>query len=248
MFDTTIGKRVLKGAEAHAFAEGMFHLLNLPITIKDECADTNPVFQRMTREQKIHTLNAAMQALLMTDIDPPRRSAEYDSAIDAVFRTILNNIEIEIDTVRTEEKVEDWMFNWRETVLAAAKEPHLREGIFGGKYDPGEAELDEAALSAGLSYWPDRECADKSEWDALVDGLEEAVLEDRDWLMYENFIGLPADETRAKERQFNIEPGYFSWIADDPLPEEAKNTFIDMVLFLRDFLGYIKIGREEIIY
>jgi len=248
VFNTTIGSRVLRGAEATLFAKGMLDLLEIDISAEDEYDNVNLVFCSLTREQKVHGLHTALQALFMEDIAEPPRSAAYDSVIDVVFQRIKANIAVEIDMAQAKKVSTEADYCWRDMVLRAAKEPPLCDEVFGSRHEKGRIQLTEDDLVAGLRYWPARLCEDKSEWEFLLDELEWAILKDQDWEMYETFIDMPADKARAMAERFNIQPEYFTTIAEDPSPEIARNLFVDAVLFLGKFLGYEDLEGDEVLY
>ncbi len=106
MWATQIGKRVLTGIEAQLYREGLDRLFdNIHEFEEDDDEGNSPwtsvgvkVFDRLTRSQKIGILEHVSRALLLKSVSCPLQTAVAEGAIAAVYRTILIEIEIEIET------------------------------------------------------------------------------------------------------------------------------------------------------
>lgn len=255
MLHTELRDRILGGNEGRLFAETLLSMLDIEIGMGEVNPDWNPVFRNLTHEQRIWLVNFMMRAALLVDVPIPEFTAEGEATLAAVYEHIYNNIIIELDEAREAsergDSIEDWLF-WRKMLLAAAKDKHLAEMF--GEFVESEAVTDaihannEDQRCDGISIWPKETCDDLEEWESIIDLLEHAVLFDSDWLLSETMLDLPGGAAGTVAKDLGIPAGYFSHIHPDPLPEQAKEAYVDMILFLRQYLGYPIISREEVLY
>ena len=115
MWNTSQGKRTLKGAEAALFAEGLLTLLDdssvwefedYPMGIK--------AYDTLTPGQQVSALRTIANGLLNDHMEPIKHTAALEGAIATVFRQIEDRVEVELaDTGSGCE--------WRKLVTAARK-------------------------------------------------------------------------------------------------------------------------------
>lgn len=115
MWNTSKGKRTLKGAEAALFAEGLLTLIDdssvwdfedYPMGIK--------AYDTLTPGQMVFALWTIAHGLLDDDVEPINHTAALEGAIAAVFNQIKDRIQVELED-------SGFGFDWRHMVLAARK-------------------------------------------------------------------------------------------------------------------------------
>jgi hypothetical protein len=115
MWNTSKGKRTLKGAEAALFSEGLLTLIDdssnwdfedYPMGIK--------AYDTLTPGQQVSALWSIAYGLLKDDVKPIKHTAALEGAIATVFRQIEDRLEVELDDTGSG-------FEWRKLVNAARK-------------------------------------------------------------------------------------------------------------------------------
>ncbi len=113
MWNTSKGKRTLKGAEAVLFAEGLLALIDdssvwdfedYPMGIK--------AYDVLTPGQQVSALWTIALGLLKHDVKPKKHTAALEGAIATVFRQIEDRLEVELEDAEFE-------CEWRKLVIAA---------------------------------------------------------------------------------------------------------------------------------
>ena len=98
MWWTPLGERILVGAEARLFADCVYDLLEDPkLGEPNDYVVGVDVFDRLTYGQKIGVLSSVTQALLRPEVPRPELTAVLEGTVAAVFRHLLELVEIEID-------------------------------------------------------------------------------------------------------------------------------------------------------
>ncbi len=113
MWNTSTGKRTLKGAEATLFAEGLLTLIDdssvwdfedYPMGIK--------AYDDLAPGQQVSALWTISHGLLKHDVKPIKHTAALEGAIATVYRQIEDRLEVELDNT-------DSGCEWRKLVIAA---------------------------------------------------------------------------------------------------------------------------------
>ena len=115
MWNTSTGKRTLKGAEAALFSEGLLTLIDdssvwefedYPMGIK--------AYDTLTPGQMVSALWTIANGLLKHDVNPIKHTAALEGAIATVFRQIEDRLEVEVED-------SEFGFGWRKLVIVARK-------------------------------------------------------------------------------------------------------------------------------
>ncbi|NQV31747.1 MAG: hypothetical protein HQ515_03590 [Phycisphaeraceae bacterium] len=115
MWNTSTGKRTLKGAEAALVAEGLLTLIDdssvwnfedYPMGIK--------AYDDLTPGQQVSALRTIANGLFADDVKPIKHTAALEGAIATVFRQIEDRLEVELDDTGSG-------FEWRKLVVAVRK-------------------------------------------------------------------------------------------------------------------------------
>ena len=255
MLRTPLGDRVLVAQEGELFAEAVVSMLDFEIGMGEANPGWDPVFLKLTHEQKVFLLNCMTRAALSPTAPIPQFTAETDAALSAVYDQAHINIEIELDNARealANGSLEDGHLAWRRMVLDAAKGSHLAE-MFGGFVEPDAVTDEIRANNADDRYdripiWPKDTCDDLTEWDSIIDLLRAAVLFDSDWRLEDTMLDLPRSAASKTSKQLTIPADYFGQISPDPVPEQARSIFEEMTLFLWQYLGTDNLSRKDIRY
>jgi hypothetical protein len=212
MWWTSVGERVLRGAEWNLFREGLSTLWVDVETSDDD--DEEPgttgvaVFDRLRKPERLALLAMVTRGLNAADEPCPDLTALTDATIAAVFAQIRYLIRVEIEEERM-------AWDDRSTVRASWSR--------------------ELVLDAAREVYPDRETPfpqadsdDLKEWFDLVDFLLDRILDDRDYLAGNAFLDADPALSRALKAQLGIPEDYFSAIPTNPTPEALESIRNDL--------------------
>ena len=104
MWHTADGDRVLRGAEAKVFAEGLLDLAQNELVDDGESRTGIPVFDSLTYPQKITILNQVAQAIFREEVPIPELTAVLEGAVGAVFQVLRSLVEQEVEAVPDHDK------------------------------------------------------------------------------------------------------------------------------------------------
>ena len=195
---TSLGDRVLSGAEADLFREALTTCVDWIEGDVDQDEAFHefgiPVFDSVTTRGKLALLADVGYALLMETEQCPGLTAITDSTVGAIFVALDESLEHEIDN---EFDLEDRTF-WRRSILAAI----------------AESDFDLET--------PDADSCDWDEWEFLIDVLRDRILRDRDFVL-EPIFG-DADPLTGEDVKLNmgIDEEYFQAVAPDPSDQELE--------------------------
>lgn len=119
MWHTEIGNRVLSGAEAELFREGLYSLIDWTEDWPEQPTGVR-VFDRLSQAEKLAILDEVSRALLVKRIRCPVHTAVNEGTIAAIYHQIGNDVQVEIDEGRTD---------LRKLVRKACRECGLTEGL-----------------------------------------------------------------------------------------------------------------------
>ena len=206
MWWTPDGERILQGAEARLFREGLAVLVDM-VREDDEGHQEfgAPPFDKLQPNQKLAVLAEVSIALLQEDRPMPRLTAVREAAVAAVYEAIMIWVEMEID------QAADGLESpaWRELILAACRE-------------------------RGIDELPDADCEDLSEWEVLVSALADGVLWDDDWRDSESLLDADPKASRAVKRLLGIDDEYYVAVPPDPSEEEVEGIWATLRDLTRD--------------
>jgi hypothetical protein len=206
MWWTPDGERILQGAEARLFREGLAVLVDM-VREDDEGHQEfgAPPFDKLQPNQKLAVLAEVSIALLQEDRPMPRLTAVREAAVAAVYEAIMIWVEMEID--QAAEGLESPA--WRELILAACRE-------------------------RGIDELPDADCEDLSEWEVLVSALADGVLWDDDWRDSESLLDADPKASRAVKKLLGIDDEYYVAVPPDPSEKEVEGIWATLRDLTRD--------------
>lgn len=196
---TSLGDRVLSGAEADLFREALTTCVDWLDGDLDQDEAFHefgiPVFDSVTTRGKLALLADVGHALLVETEHCPELTAITDSTVAAIFVALDESLEYEIDN---EFELEDRTF-WRRSILAAVVE--------------ADSELET----------PNADSCDWDEWEVLIEVLRDRILRDRDFEL-EPIFG-DADPLKGVDvrNDMGIDDGYFRAVAPDPSDQELES-------------------------
>jgi hypothetical protein len=189
------GDRVLTEAEWVLFCAGLEPLLYA--LEEDMSAQTDnaqagvPVFDRLTPEQKLAVLAEAAQALRDPAVPTPPLTAVNEGAIMAVFVTIRDELQAELDLAKL--SPDDPPTYMRQSLRAVCEGTEDREEPL-----------------------PDLSCTDMDPWDWLLQEVEDRVFWDYDFDMEDEFLDSPPEEARGQLQIMGIDPDYYLTVPAEP--------------------------------
>lgn len=216
MYDTTLGTRVLHGAEARLFASAAWSLtdhlrdfvpnsvgqsFNHPIVI--------PVLDSLTAAQVIVLVERVTAYLLDSETPAPTRTAVLDATIAAVFHQVAVDLQAEIDLEFDSTEAEDDDTSARTKLAEAAKQVA----------DPDSSSFDT----------PDPECAVMETWQLVIDRLCDRVLPDTDWQLESVAMDLEPHQSAVLKGTLGIHDDYFIHVVGDASVEDAAAAWCDML-------------------
>ncbi len=212
MYNTPEGTRVLQGAERHLFVQSLGMLVDMLST--DDVPTDIPVFDGLTRNQKIATYHAVARALLVKSEPSPTLTAVVEAATASVYQHVFDMISLELDD-DDDSDGEDYGFrylpegpSWREMTIAAAQ--HM-----------------------GLTKLPKADEVDLYRWETLIECLQDRVQWDRDWEMVDHQDAPPELASRVKQ-EAGIADDYFVAIPPDPQDAETERMLRELKDLTRD--------------
>lgn len=225
MWSTPNGDRNIRGHEAFLIREAVGMMIDELELLADQTAFPPlefgiPVWDGLTWQQKLATLDQVLRHLLDPKLPPLPLMAVYESAIGAIFEKIKGCIEVELDMVdsETESEFHD-LDSWRELILNALNEPHyIDDNDFSSMESDRIDDLESEIYPSG--------CHDtrKNLWFNVVDRLADRLLWDRDYEMEAVFGDVEPDNALALKNYVGISQNYFRHIAPDLRDDQVFET------------------------
>ena len=221
MWNTTLGDRVLTGAESRLFREALTDLveeLNTGTEIEEPYAVGVPLFDDLSTAQKLAMLEAVSLALLREDVPPPQQNVMTDAVIAAVFAQLGQSVEAELGDARMGTDIGEFSHHSRRLVLDALRERDAEE-------------------------LPDENSDDPYDWQAAIEDVKSWIIDDdQDWAEVELLAA-----TRAAAILGVADPSPY-WVWRVPLDAEIsveaiKRTFGRRVRELNAEGGVAKVVR-----
>ena len=125
MWRTNIGDRALQGAECNLFRQGLWVLwdhIEDAGDARELCPTGVAVFDRLEPSSKLAMIALVGKALIDVSEPCPALTALTEGTFAAIYATIRQEIEIEIDMRREGQQSEGEDFSMRPLVLAAVRE------------------------------------------------------------------------------------------------------------------------------
>jgi hypothetical protein len=199
MWHTQEGDRVLKGAEAHLFATGVWVIMQGIEAMADEPDDEGDsgvdAFDRLSRMQRLAMLRDVTKALLDKSVPAPRLTAVNEATVAAVFEVIQMHTTMEIEMSRQLDRSERYL--WREDLLKTYRE------VYGEQPDPNFP-------------LPRKNSRDTTDWELVIGALSERILWDDDWNLESGIVDCPPELAQLQMTVLTIDDEYFQGIAPDP--------------------------------
>jgi hypothetical protein len=202
MWHTEPGDRVLCGREWELFRLGI-ELIWEDIVEFDEPASTwITVFDNLSQGQQLAMLEQVGSAISDEAVEAPELTALNEGTVAAVFMTLEQAVDIEIDNERGNEDTE-----FRTSIRSSIREAYIE--CF------GQPAPDEATI-------PELDCDDADEWKDLIEQLEERILWDLDYAQAHLHLDAPPEQSALHKSWFGIDQDYYTAIAPDPTEAELK--------------------------
>lgn len=228
MWQTSLGERMLTGAEADLFRASVDSLVDWISVAQDSPEDLEfisgiDLFDTLANTQKLALLCEAARFLLTETPETLPLTATNEAVIGAVFEHLRQMVRYEVDDQRFSNQAEMDDFetseSWRLLILLA------RDYVNSQPLDDGEiGEPDELPLSVHST--------DMDNWDLQIEFLADRILWDRDYELADTLMDVDPDAA-AEQRQFlGISEDYFSAIAPDVNEEELE----DVIRVLREMV------------
>ncbi len=216
MYDTTLGTRVLHGAEARLFAHSVWTLTN---DLRNFVSDSGgrsvnhligiPVLDALTAGQVIVLIDRVSACLLDSAVAAPERTAVLDAAIAAVFQQIALDVESEIEMQSDSNQAEDNDTMIRTRVAQASAQTSGPQG--------------------SVLDTPDPECTVMDTWQFVIDQLCDRVLPDADWQLEPVAMDVEPRHGSAAKRKLGIDEDYFIDVVADVSVEDAAAAWCDLM-------------------
>lgn len=217
MWSTPDGDRVLSGHEAKLVCETLGGMIDELELLADQTSFPPlelgvPVWDGLTWQQKLATLDKVTHYLLQSTTSSLPRTSVYDSAIGAIYAQIKCNIEVELDLGDTDEDFEFHdLESWRTLVLRTFHQPRCIDGetMVGEFFDEDEDDLGDEHYPTGP------EDIRKEVWFNVVERLADRILWDRDYEMEGVFADIDPVQATAMKDCMGVDGGYFRNAAPD---------------------------------
>ena len=220
MWNTTLGCRVLKDAEARFVCDAAHRLIDEIRVWMPEEGEVGEVgekmeigislFDRMTPEQQIVMIDRVIGFLIDPTLASPPRTALLDATVAAMYACAYNDIEHEIDTQQTTSTTEDGDTDGRQTIVEALLET-------------------KTAFDGPAMAYPDPECVVAETWDLAIDCLRDRVLADEDWQMDDQTLDLPPKKSKELKELCGIDRGYFTDVPPEVTRADARNAWANLI-------------------
>ncbi len=192
MWRTPLGNRILSGAEADLFRDGIGSLFDR-VREGDGWETGLEVFDRLTTDQKIVHMAHVAKALLYENFPVPRHTATLEGTVAAIYDHILEMVVLEIHQPEPDEDNHEQ----RKLVLAAAREADME--------DPSD--LDEH---------------DPEEWSLLIGALADRILWDADYEQADLFLDIPPEAAQRIMPEVRIGTDYYTTQPPEPTEDQVE--------------------------
>lgn len=213
MWRTPNGDRTLIGAEAALIRAAALDLMQ---SLQEETDDLNgefpcgvKLFDELSWQQRLALLARVASALLDSNVAPPQLSAVNEATVAALFAHVNRNLAIELDYAGEEDLPPEYDKHcWRRLIAACQEAPNEE---FNLKVDSTEA----------------------SDWDDLIQALQDQILWDADWDMPELFMDAAPELSRRRKYRLGILEDYFTAPAPELREAEVPEAFesLERLLF-----------------
>ena len=193
MWHTSEGDRILAGDEAKLFKNALASLLD---HLRDNQEAGWPagvtLFDDLSYPQKIALLWEVGSALLMADVCMPELNALNEAAVAAVYEHLRDQVDVEIDL-------------------------HTGCAVRGLIIHLLRKEFEEERIPL-----PKQTCAERDEWDHLVECCANKILWDRDFETADLFLDDSPDRAGALKEFLRINENYYVAVPPDPTPRQLE--------------------------
>lgn len=206
MWNTPRGTRILVDAEAVVLCNTIGELIDAirAEQAQDEAAAVGiGLFDHLSWQQQLAMLLKVARPLLDQSIPAPEKSALMDATVAAIYAQMLIGVEYEIEMQQSSADSTDTDTIRRQEIVTA-----LRQST------------DDLDL-------PDPECVVIEEWELAIEILQDQVLFDEDFKMYDLAIDLPPDQATNLKAIAGIDSDYFVDIPPDP--ESPACVWADLI-------------------
>jgi hypothetical protein len=188
-YQTPLGDRVVRGAEAEFFREALFWTVHYVTMIRGEDDEFEvKAFDCLTYGQQLVGLLTVARAILDERVPPPPLTASIEACMATIFQTLSNEVVCEIDEDGDEGR----------------EKRNIRHAIRSVLIEMGDDEV------------PEVDCTDARTWQSCIEDLSEGFLFDLDYEDADDYTDLPPDVAREKYHRMQIDPDYFLHVLDEP--------------------------------
>ncbi|GAA5507530.1 hypothetical protein [Novipirellula caenicola] len=256
-WQTPEGDRVLDGAEAELVRTSLHCMID---RLQSRVLDPKnlegdwrwdfdvPLFDQLTTSEQLAVLHQITEYLLTPTAETLAPSAINDAGVYAIFQTVRQFIEDEIDQQRQGFDADgldadDWYSerapSMRLLTLKAYYEC-FREECFGDEglrpdrlgdevgFDEVDGFGDEDLIDDGWGFdsddMPAADSEDMTQWCELIESLADQILSDRDFEMADEMLDLDPALANAMKQSLGIRADYYSDVAADVRAEQIEET------------------------
>lgn len=216
---TPTGDRCLVGEEAELVRDSLATMVQELAS----CRETEespwdygvPLFDELVWQQQLAVLELLAQNLLEETDETLELSGVYEAGVAAVFRNVLQQIELEIELHDVSPL--EFRCRWRQAAFEAYIENEDDEIV------QQEAAIELETGNSGFEI--DVNSVDLEDWSWLIELLTDRVLWDRDFELVNEMIDAPPERAAALRAVLGIDPDYYTTIAPDPTDRQVDALF-----------------------
>jgi hypothetical protein len=197
MWHTSIGERVLKGAEGRLVHASLRSVLRTIDEHSDEFDDSPlfgvPLFDELEQTQRLVLLAQIGAALFREDVPPMQLTAVVEATVHLLYQNVMDEIEHEIE-LQCEFGEAPRLRRWRRMVLAACREAGM-VAPHGERFDDVQEWIEP----------PNVDCTDLLAWQDEVTALSDLVFHDHDWQMADELLDQPPEVAQQLKAHLGID-------------------------------------------
>ena len=192
MWRTPLGNRILSGAEADLFRDGIGSLFDR-VREGDGWETGLEIFDRLTTDQKIVHMAHIAKALLYENFSVPKHTATLEGTVAAIYDHLMEMVLLEVEHPQPGED----NHAVRKLILTAAQEAEMEDL-------PGLHETD------------------LEEWTHLIGSLVDRILWDADYEQADLFLDIPPEAAQRIMPEVGIGTDYYTTQPPEPTEDQVQ--------------------------